>query len=237
MYMKLASHHHRLSFPFIKILHEPHSFAVKKQNTVFASFPSFPGGRCSNISFSFFTQTVFLSTKFPGFLSVDHISAIFRVQMLLYSWYPFKNKSTSKFVVTTIGISSFCVSFVKSIFVCENFYISFFPYFWSCFFSGITSLSRRSLKKAKPLHLKWWLDVMKQHFQFSYLIIWSWENVYQTNPIRWKQRNVGKHSKIRITGLASANAVGNKLQMFVIYKAKNPRCFKNIKKLPRRYRS
>ena len=47
----------------------------------------------------------------------------------------------------------------------------------------------------------------------------------------------GKHSKIRITGLAAANAVGNKLPMFVIGKAKNPRCFKNIKKLPCRYRS
>ena len=47
----------------------------------------------------------------------------------------------------------------------------------------------------------------------------------------------GKHSKIRITGLAAANAVGNKLPMFVIGKTKNPRCFKNIKKLPCRYRS
>ena len=47
----------------------------------------------------------------------------------------------------------------------------------------------------------------------------------------------GKHSKIRITGLAAANAVGNKLPRFVIGKTKNPRCFKNIKKLPCRYRS
>ena len=47
----------------------------------------------------------------------------------------------------------------------------------------------------------------------------------------------GKHSEIRITGLAAANAVGNKLPMFVIGKAKNPRCFKNIKKFPCRYRS
>ena len=47
----------------------------------------------------------------------------------------------------------------------------------------------------------------------------------------------GKPSKIRITGLAAANVVGNKLPMFVIGKAKNPRCLKNIKKLPCRYRS
>ena len=47
----------------------------------------------------------------------------------------------------------------------------------------------------------------------------------------------GKHSKIRITGLAAANAVGSKLPMFVISKAKKPRCFKNIKTLPCRYRA
>ena len=42
----------------------------------------------------------------------------------------------------------------------------------------------------------------------------------------------GKLSKIRITGMAAANAIGNKLPMFVIGKAKNPRCFKNVKLLP-----
>ena len=35
----------------------------------------------------------------------------------------------------------------------------------------------------------------------------------------------GKHSKIRVTVLAAANAVGYKLPMFVIGKAENPRCF------------
>ena len=33
----------------------------------------------------------------------------------------------------------------------------------------------------------------------------------------------GKHMKIRITGLAAANAVGSKLPMFAIGKAKKPR--------------
>ena len=47
----------------------------------------------------------------------------------------------------------------------------------------------------------------------------------------------GKHSKLRLTGLAAANAVGGKLPMFVIGKSKSPRCFKNIKHLPCRYRS
>ena len=47
----------------------------------------------------------------------------------------------------------------------------------------------------------------------------------------------GKHSKIRITSLAAANAVGSKLAMFVIGKAKKPRRFKNINTLPCRYRA
>ena len=37
-------------------------------------------------------------------------------------------------------------------------------------------------------------------------------------------------------GLAAANMNGDKLPMFVIGKSKNPRCLKNIKKLPCRYR-
>ena len=48
---------------------------------------------------------------------------------------------------------------------------------------------------------------------------------------------VGKLSKIRIAGMAAANATGDKLPMFIIGKAKNPRCFKNVKFLPCRYRN
>ena len=46
----------------------------------------------------------------------------------------------------------------------------------------------------------------------------------------------GKHSKIRVTGLAAANKNGDKLPMFVIGKSQKPRSFKNIQKLPCRYR-
>ena len=46
----------------------------------------------------------------------------------------------------------------------------------------------------------------------------------------------GKHSKIRVAGLAAAKVNGDKLPMFVIGKLQKPRCFKNIKKLPCRYR-
>ena len=77
------------------------------------------------------------------------------------------------------------------------------------------------------------------------------ENIYNTNKfelfyqclpyksyqLKTEKCSGGKHSKIRITGLAAANAVSNKLPMFVIGKEKNLRCFKNIKKLPCRYRS
>ena len=45
----------------------------------------------------------------------------------------------------------------------------------------------------------------------------------------------GKHSKLCLTGLASANTIGKKLPMFIIGKAKLPRCFKNVKHLPCHY--
>ena len=57
-------------------------------------------------------------------------------------------------------------------------------------------------------------------------------------PLHLKNRNcVGsKHSKLRLTGLTAANAVGEKLPLFVIGKSKKPRCFKHIKYLPCLYR-
>ena len=47
----------------------------------------------------------------------------------------------------------------------------------------------------------------------------------------------GKKSKVRLTGMAEASATGEKLPMFVIWKSKNPRCFKNVKHLPCEYKS
>lgn len=47
----------------------------------------------------------------------------------------------------------------------------------------------------------------------------------------------GKHSKVRLTGLAAANAEGEKLPMFVIGKSVKPRCFKGVINLPCRYRA
>ena len=47
----------------------------------------------------------------------------------------------------------------------------------------------------------------------------------------------GKNSKVRLTGMAAASVTGEKLEMFVIGKPKMPRCFKNVKQLPCRYRA
>ncbi|XP_065658063.1 tigger transposable element-derived protein 4-like [Hydra vulgaris] len=38
----------------------------------------------------------------------------------------------------------------------------------------------------------------------------------------------GKHSKVRLTGMAAGNVKGERLSMFVIGKSKSPRCFKGI---------
>ena len=46
----------------------------------------------------------------------------------------------------------------------------------------------------------------------------------------------GKCNKQRLTGLAAGNDLGQKLSMFIIGKANKPRCFKNLKHLPYRYR-
>ena len=47
----------------------------------------------------------------------------------------------------------------------------------------------------------------------------------------------GKHSKIRLTGMATANATVDKISMFVIGKSKSPRCFKGVKYLLCRHRN
>ena len=47
----------------------------------------------------------------------------------------------------------------------------------------------------------------------------------------------GKKSKVRLTDMTVASATGENLEMFVIGKPKKPRCFKNVKQLPCRYRA
>ena len=47
----------------------------------------------------------------------------------------------------------------------------------------------------------------------------------------------GKHNKVCLTGMAAANAEGEKLPMFVIGKSVKPRCFTGVINLPCRYRA
>ena len=46
---------------------------------------------------------------------------------------------------------------------------------------------------------------------------------------------VGKSTKVRLTGVAASNALGEKLPIYVIGKSANPGCFKHIKSLPCKY--
>ena len=47
----------------------------------------------------------------------------------------------------------------------------------------------------------------------------------------------GKQRKVRITGIVSSNALGDKIPMFVIGKSRNPHCFAGVKNKPCRYRA
>ena len=60
---------------------------------------------------------------------------------------------------------------------------------------------------------------------------------YQYFPNKTYRLTSEKHygGKLSITAITTANAMGNKLPMFVIGKVKNPRCFKYVKFLPCRY--
>ena len=54
---------------------------------------------------------------------------------------------------------------------------------------------------------------------------------------RGKHYSGGKHSKVRLTGMAVSNTLGEKILMFVIGKSACPRCFKHVRNLPCRYQS
>ena len=58
----------------------------------------------------------------------------------------------------------------------------------------------------------------------------------KTLHLKGKRCSGGKYRKARLTGLCGANALGEKLPLFVIGKSAKPRCFKNVKYLPCRYR-
>lgn len=76
----------------------------------------------------------------------------------------------------------------------------------------------------------------RKHFQCWQ--VWSIFIVCLIKPISWSQKNApeAKKSKLRTTGSAAANPVGENVLMFVIGKSKTLKCFKNVKSLPCRYR-
>ena len=59
----------------------------------------------------------------------------------------------------------------------------------------------------------------------------------KTYKLKSKKALRGKLSIVSITSMTAAIAMGHNLPMFVIGKAKNPRCLKNVKFLPCRYRN
>ena len=59
----------------------------------------------------------------------------------------------------------------------------------------------------------------------------------KTLHLKGEKCSGGKHNKVRLTGLATGNAYGVRLQMFVIGKSVEPRCFKGIKTSPCRSRA
>ena len=58
----------------------------------------------------------------------------------------------------------------------------------------------------------------------------------KTLQMKGEKCSGGKHSKVQLFGMAAASAA-RKLPIFVISKSAKPRCFKNVKSLPFRYRS
>ena len=52
-----------------------------------------------------------------------------------------------------------------------------------------------------------------------------------------KRVSGGKHSKVRLTGMAASNVLVEKILMFLIGKSASPRCFNHVLNVPYRHRS
>ena len=59
----------------------------------------------------------------------------------------------------------------------------------------------------------------------------------KTLHLKGEKCSGGKHSKVRLTGLAAGNAYGERPQIFFIGKSVKARFFKGVKTLPCRYRA
>ena len=59
----------------------------------------------------------------------------------------------------------------------------------------------------------------------------------KTYHFKGQKCSARKNSNIRFTGMVVRNAIGEKLPMFAIGKSKTPRCFKQTKSIPCKYKS
>ena len=62
-------------------------------------------------------------------------------------------------------------------------------------------------------------------------------SVFSTKHYNGERCSGGKYSKVRLTELASGNAAGEKLPLFMIGMSAKPHCFSRVKRLSCRYRS
>ena len=62
-----------------------------------------------------------------------------------------------------------------------------------------------------------------------------YDNTNKTCQLKSEECSREKLSEVCVTGTAAANAVGDKIPIFVTGKARKPHCFKNLKFLPYRY--
>ena len=101
--------------------------------------------------------------------------------------------------------------------------------------------SRLFLGSRNLPHQRWLMRVVRNVPSNSIVKLWlerhlqrRWLWTFLSLPFKW---NLPAEVRKVIRGMAARNPMGNKLPMFVIGKAKNPRCFKNVKFLPCCYRN
>ena len=113
---------------------------------------------------------------------------------------------------------------------------------------GITckEVSGESEKVIKELTSPWEetnLPTILAKYQLKYIFnADEFDLFYKVLPsrslqFRGKCCSGGEQSKVRLTGMAASNALGQKIPMFMIGKFSSLRCFKHVRNLPCRYRS
>ena len=119
-------------------------------------------------------------------------------------------------------------------------------HFSSCFRLGITfkEVSGESEKVTKEITAPWvetTIPTILARYQLKDIFnADEFSLFYEALPsksfyFRGKHCSGGKRSKVRLTGMAASNALGEKIPMFVIGKSASPRCFKHVRNLPCRY--